>query len=179
MADTAETAAQLLLKVKGNVLPKKGLSNGLVQRFCKLACSSDFKGVYSADYLPPKLPALSNFIVVVNLGVRKGVRYKLPAGHFVTIYATPARIYYVDPYGIPSVEPHVNQFLERCGRPVVCNLRQIQDFGSVYCGLYAVLFACYVDKRPNFRLLFERRRLLENDKLCLDYLQKLFNYHRG
>lgn len=163
----------LTRRVKANVSKEGGISNETVARFCGSLCGKDFKGVFSADYIPRRLAARGRFIVVVNLGTRRGVRGKLPMGHFITIAADPSKVLYVDPYGLPNVEPNVERFLRLCRRPVEFNLRQIQDTESVYCGLYAVLFSLYFDKKPDFKLRFRKRNLRKNDKLCVEYLRKM------
>ena len=162
-------------RVSANARKGKGLTNIVVDKFCRETCGKDYKGVYASDCLPIKLCGRHRFIIVVNLQPRREHLNNptLLAGHFVTIYAAPDLIYYLDPYGLPSLEPRVNRFLHLCARPVQFNLRQIQDFNSVYCGLFAILFANYLDKRPNFRLKFNKRRLRANDKLCKDYIARI------
>jgi hypothetical protein len=168
---------KLTRRVNSNVQASSGLTNTTVDKFCRLVCSSDFKGVYSADYIPLKMAARTTFIIVVNLGLRKGVRTELPLGHFVTLVATASDIYYIDPYGFPSAVPHVNRFLRLCRRNVCFNFKQIQHFKSVYCGMYAILFACYMDKANNqgnkFKLKFKSKNLLQNDNLCVKYMRQL------
>lgn len=160
-------------RVRSNVTKEKGMSNQTVARFCRSLCGDDFKGVYSADYIPTRLAARGRFIIVINLGVRRGRRGPLPMGHFVTVSADPSKVFYIDSYGLPNVEPHVTRFLQRCRRPVEFNLRPIQDLNSVYCGLFATLFAVYLDKQPDFKLIFKKQNLRENDKLCVRYLRRL------
>jgi hypothetical protein len=166
---------KLTRRIRGNVAPSLGLTNTVIERFCFLSCSDTFKGVYSADYIPTQLAARSRFIMVVNLGVRRGLR-KLPVGHFVTVVASSSVVYYIDPYGLPSAEPHVNRFLRLCRRKICFNLKQIQDFSSTYCGLFAILFACYMDANgteERLKLKFNSRNLMKNDKLCVKYLRAL------
>lgn len=144
-----------------------------------MVCSSDFKGVFSADCIPHNLAAISRFIIVINLGTRKGVRGKLPVGHFVTLVASPTSLIYIDPFGLPNMQPDINIFLQLCKRKnVYVNLRQIQHFNSVYCGFYAILFACYFDKQYHskkklFSLHFKNSNLYKNDSLCVEYLRRI------
>ena len=158
------------------------MSNETLERFCFRVCGNDFKGVFSADYIPLFLAAKSRFVIIANLGARRGVRTELPVGHFVTIAALPDVILYIDSYGLPSVEPNINKFLKICRRPVQFNLRQIQTYDSVYCSFYAMMFTCFVDKfvfrdsMPAIRvpkLRFEKRNLKKNDELCVKYLKRI------
>lgn len=167
--------AKLKKKMKKHVSKEKGLTNAIIHRFCTLSCSSDFKGVYAADKIPRKLAGVGNFIIVVNLGEVTDIRGSLPVGHFVTIVTRPGHILYIDPYGTPCNQPRVLRFLELCGRRVVQNVKQIQDFTSNWCGMYAILFANYFDrKKPPMKMRFGSKNLKRNDYMCSVYLQKLF-----
>lgn len=154
-----------------------GVSNQLLEQMATRLCSSDFKGVYSADYLPPKLAALARGILIVNLGTRRGVRTSLPVGHFITIILLPSTVLYLDSYGLPCKQPHVQTFLRLCRRDIQYNEKKIQDLSSNYCGFYALLFACYFDRMnwgkisKDFKLHFSDKNLKQNDKLCDEYLK--------
>lgn len=164
-------------RARVHVTSNGGLTNEWVNNFCKTACYSGFYGVYSADYIPPRLHVRRTFIIIVNLGQRRGVRGEMPVGHFVTISGEPDRVTYIDPYGLPCEQVHVRRFLNQCRRPIVYNSRQIQDFNSVYCGMYAILFTLYIGKRFGVRSLFQMRffraDLLRNDDLCVKYIRRL------
>lgn len=170
-----------LQKTLIHVNEKKGLSNDAIDYFLRRTCGSDFLGVYSADYLPVRLAGRGRFIVVVNLGRRKGRTVgPLPVGHFVTIVATPEEVYYLDPYGIPCVDGYVLRFLRSCQRTIQTLSYQIQSFDSVWCGLYAILFALYMDRQasarpPRFKLHFfkQKNKLIKNDDKCGKYIEKL------
>ena len=173
-----KAAAAVVAGVREHVRSGSGVTNTLVNRFCREICSSDFQGVFSADCIPLRLAARPRFIIVVNLGKRKGVEGELPVGHFVTIAASPSTVTYIDPFGFPCVQRDINTFLHLCGRRVYTNLRQIQHFNSVYCGFFAILFASYLDRRHHakkkiFQLRFKDTNLYQNDKLCMKYLQRI------
>lgn len=177
---SVSSVERLFQRVDEHVRPGEGLSNDVVDSFCTAGCGKDFRGVFSADCIPEKLAARGCFIIVVNLGRRKGrTAKKLPVGHFVTIYARPASVYYLDPYGLPCVQRHVRRFLQHCRRPINHNSRQIQDFNSVYCGMYAILFTLYFDRgervRKRLQFRWRRSKLRENDKLCMRYLNRLLS----
>lgn len=173
------TAAKVAAGVRDHVRSKLGVTNTLVNRFCRQICSDDFKGVFSADCIPLQLAARPRFIIVVNLGKRKGVRGALPVGHFVTIAVSRSALLYIDPFGLPCVQPDISAFLRLCGRKTYINLRQIQHFNSAYCGFYAILFAAYLDrehrggKKKMPKLCFKKNNLYQNDKLCMKYLTRL------
>lgn len=160
---------------KSHVSKGKGISNVLLERLCKKMCSKRFKGVFAANKVPRLLAGLSRFTVIVNLGEVDGGREKLPVGHFVCIAAEPDRVAYIDPYGMPCMQPKVLSFLKDTRRPLWENDRQIQHFDSPYCGLYAVLFTVYFDKEAYewMRLKFNKRDLMANDKKCVEFIEKL------
>ena len=98
--------------------------------------------------------------------------------HFVTLAATPDRVVYSDSYGRPPRQGHVVRFLRLCRRPVVYYPHKIQSLDSVWCGLYAILFALLADgRRTACALRFRRggsdRSLRRNDELCAMYLRRL------
>ena len=158
---------------RNHVIPRLGITNELLYRLCKQLLSKDFYGVFSADDIPNNLAAYNSFIIIVNIATKKSTR----AGHFVTIVGNSSTINYIDSYGLPCLQPHIKSFLALCYRKICYNTRQIQSFNSKYCGLYALLFACYFDKENNegndFQLLFHNNRLKQNDKLCSTYLTQM------
>jgi hypothetical protein len=169
--------------VRANVSSGMGMTNASLEKLCRASCSANFRGVYAADYLPPSLAPQASFILIVNLGTRRGLTRKLPVGHFVTVVALPSAVLYIDSFGLPSAQPHVDRFLQQCRREVCFNLRQVQDFDSSNCGLYSMLFACYYDRRmtrgeePPVRLAFRDKNLRQNDELCARYLQEIMQTH--
>ena len=182
MAAAATTTKKKLLEgLNKHVDYEDGISNSLLKRLAFLSCSSYFAGVFSADCIPKHLAGKNNFIIIVNLGERKGRNGALPVGHFVAIVATPSSVLYIDPYGLPCYQPKVCAFLLHCRRQISENKRQIQHLNSVYCGFFCLLFALYLDRssglnKPKFKLKFYRRanKLTMNDSICVKYLKKLF-----
>ena len=166
--------------VDSHVRSSDGVSNKFLERVAKELCSTDFMGVFAADRIPTRvLSPKPRFLIIVNLGERRGRRDALPVGHFVAIYATADKIRYMDPYGMTCYQPKVKRFLELCNREVHCLRRQVQDMRSTYCGFFSLLFLLYLDKQDSrnipFRLEFYRQRdkLLRNDALCVKYIRKL------
>ena len=179
-AAAATTKKKLLQGLNKHVDYEDGISNSLLKRLAFSSCSSYFAGVFSADCIPQHLSGKNNFIIIVNLGERKGRTGALPVGHFVAIVATPSSVLYIDPYGLPCFQPKVAAFLRHCQRQVSENKRQIQHLNSVYCGFFCLLFAVYLDRSsglspPKFKLRFYRRAnmLRKNDFKCVKYLKKL------
>ena len=171
----------LAKRVRENVSKNKGLTNTLIRNFCFKTCTEDFKGLFSADRIPKKLCVYPRFIIVVNLGKReeRANVSDLPVGHFVTIVGTPHAVYYLDPYGLPCMQENVLHFLRECRREVLENSRQIQDYDSVYCGMYSILFAKYADRDWPFKLEFCHKHLRRNDQKCVMYLKKMFSARGG
>lgn len=167
------TSLQLLNKrIKEHVKEKGGISNEFIYNVCQMCCSSDFKGVFSADCIPPKLAGRGRFFIIVNLGERKG-KNKTKAAY-------PNVVYYLDSYGFPCVQRYVVKFLLNCRRPMRWNSRQIQDFKSQFCGMYAILFTIYLDRsfgnrgtKPGFNMRFRNKNLIHNDSLCMQYLRRI------
>ena len=153
-----------------------GISNDLVGRLCSSICTDRFKGVFSADLIPATRllrDGAGDFAIVVNLATSDR-----PVGHFVAVCADSRRVCYLDPYGLPhSYQEDVARFLRRCGRPVEDPRRQVQSFDSVYCGLYASLFAAYWDRRADFALDFSDKDYAGNDAKCVDYLKRIVLYY--
>lgn len=169
---------QLTSQISENV-DKRGVTNDVVERFCFLACGDKYKGTFSADMIPPHFASLSHFIININLGKRKDIRSDIPVGHFITLIADPTKVVYIDSYGLPIFQENVINFLKLCYRPLSYNEQQIQDYNSVYCGLYAILFSCYADKLPPFELKFSQSNRKSNDKKCVFYLRKMFSNTRN
>ncbi len=175
-------AALLRRRVRANVKRGAGVTNGALRGLCRMIIGRwNFDGVYSADYLPLRLSLKPYFSVVVNLGRRRGVRGKLPVGHFVSLVGTPSTVYYTDSYGLPCFQRDILAFLKYCRRPVTTSRRRVQAWESVYCSMYACLFTAYLVRRERgrpagFGLKFwdgNEATLMKNDRLCMKYLYKL------
>ncbi len=163
-------------RIEAHVSRGKGISNTLVNRLCRKMCSKDFRGVFAANKIPRRLAGVGRFIIIVNLGeVDGGGDGELPVGHFVCVAAQPEEINFIDPYGLPCMQPKVLSFLTEARRPIKENVQKIQHLDSPYCGLYSVLFAVYFDKEPSERLKlkFNKTKLMENDRKCVEYLKQL------
>jgi hypothetical protein len=164
-------ARRLSERVGKNVLPRLGTSNKAIDKFCRHVCSVDYRGVYSIDKIPTtRLAPRATFLFILNLGdAGRG-----EDGHFVAVCGRPDSLLYLDPFAHPPPkDERLRSFFKLCRRRLYCSRRQIQDYKSAYCGLFALLFVWYVDAGCPFRLKFDRLRLRQNDKRCVDYLRKM------
>ena len=165
-------------KVRYHASEGKGISNPLLNRLARLVCSQNFKGVYAANRIPRGLLRLPRFTIIVNLGEKTASPKPLPIGHFVSLSFDRESVFYVDPYGLPCLQPRVLRFIKDSGRQLWENRVQVQHWDSPYCSLFALLFTLYFDT-PRRRevakpkLLFHRKNLRLNDAKCVYYLNKL------
>ena len=166
---------RLLKRVRANVWAHVGMSNEAVEELCDRVCSEKFQGLYPADAIPvDRLRGLEEFVIVVNTATSGETM-----GHFVTLSRESGQdhVEYMDSFARPCSQPDVRSFVAALGvgegeaRCVV--RRRVQASSSVYCGLYATLFAAYKDRRPEFELLFSPTDLAGNDERCVRYLRRI------
>ena len=170
-------SSELKRLLSNHIHPKLGLSVELVNSICKSICSKKYKGLYVSHSIPfDQLKHESTFTIIVLLPGRS-------TGHYVMIHATPSTVFYVDSYGLPCFDKNARSFLKKLAtdtkwkkRKLFVNNKQIQHPKSMYCGLYAVLFAKYFDKndhKEKITLKFPVSQSLSNDKRCVKYINKL------
>ena len=105
-------------------------------------------------------------------------------------------VLYLDSYGLPPGLPPVQRFIARACREALkldprkhthYNGRQVQAWKSNYCGLYAVLWTLCLAMTAGdasegehravadakIKFYKQKRRLIENDSLCGEYLRLL------
>ena len=166
---------RLISRVRDNVKAHVGMSNEAVEELCRQVCSHKFQGLFSADRIPSdRLKQLEEFVIVVNTATSDE-----PLGHFVTLSRAYGSSYveYMDSFAKPCTQPDVRAFVRSLGlregevRSTV--KRRVQAASSVYCGLYATLFAAYKDREPGFELLFSPTDLTGNDERCVRYLRRI------
>lgn len=160
--------------ISPHVDSKLGITVSLINSICKTLCPNRYIGVYESHQLPIKKLINKNYFTIIIL--LKGT----VTGHFVTVHATPNSILYIDPFGLPCFDLVVLKFLNTCinkkkkPRVVLMNTNQIQHKKSVYCGMYAVLYALYFDSDNNcMKLNFNKTSLLSNDNKCKRYINQL------
>lgn len=143
-----------------------GLSNEIVHKLAKILCPCLYKGFFNWYELTNiKCKTITYpFTIIVNT-----------VHHFVTIHSRKDYILYLDSYGQPCTNSTVRNFLRRCkNMKVLYNTMRIQSKNSMHCGLYALLFAMYYDDPSQpFLLKFSSKASKKNDKLCVEYLQRL------
>ena len=190
---------RLMAGIEEHLSKGSGMTNDLLERMAYAILgeggggSCHFAGVFAADRLPPDLVSRPRFSFIVNLdpwfdGEEEGETAAAAddddegannnKGHFVTVMGYPDCVMFLDSYGMPCKQKHVLAFFRECGRPVECANVQVQDFGSVFCGLYALLFLSYIDVAPDFDLEFYRGKthLHRNDARCVHYLRKVIDW---
>ena len=148
-----------------------GMTNTMVNRLARSFRLKNYKGLYMPSQLEEKrntVFARTPFSTIVNTGA-----------HFVTIIGYDHAILYLDSNGMPCLEKRTKAFLQSFpNRPVLHNKKRIQGIQSMFCGMYALLFAVYFDKPRSFQMRFKSRpgqRGKANEELCLQYLTRLLN----
>ena len=150
-------------------LNREGISDEVISDFlhmCKV--SNKFKGVYPFKNLPDSLKKESHFSIIVNIG-----------HHFVTLHVKPTYILYIDSFGQPISNREILDFLGKKLHhiPLYYNTRQIQSLYSSHCGIYAIFFILYHDKRINLPMKFSNQDLLQNDFLCIQHIKSIVHSH--
>jgi hypothetical protein len=156
-------------ELRKHVSAEDGMTNVMVNKLARAFCSKKYKGLYMPHELAKKRKtvfARSPFSTIVNVG-----------RHFVVILGFDKTIMYLDSYGLPCTEKKTEAFLRSFpSKAVFYNNKRIQGSQSMFCGLYAVLFATYFDRPRSFSLRFKTRvgkRGKANEELCLQYLSRL------
>lgn len=192
----------LIDAVKFHVHSEAGITNLLLEDFCRQLAPRKCLGVFPSDDLANtatacRLLSLPSFSLIVNLSTSK--RGRDGDGHFVTLLAKPKYLLYIDSFGLPlspAISPHLFDFLRRCrrrGRAIFYNNKRIQGLLSPFCGIYALLFCTYFERKPKptFVLRFSDSSISslpfslptsakqsvyfsrENDARCLRFLKRL------
>lgn len=175
---SAVSEKNMIKRLLQNVDSIKGVSNNMVDSFCRSLClsniASPYKGVFAADEIPVKrLCGETNFNIVVNLATRESAS---DIGHFITIHARNNIVFYIDPTGIPCLQHHVRDFLKSLARPLFFNTRKIQNIVSSFCAMYAILYIYYFnEERPSFKIIFAGDGERANDQKCVAYLHQLID----
>lgn len=140
---------------------------------------TNFKGVFSVDMINPRdLQQQVHWTVLINTD-----RSDKPGGHCIGLHKKQDDILYFDSLALPPAAfPDLHQLLMGLNTRIKVMVKQpIQDiWRSVYCGFYAMLFACMMDESmqaivTSTRLLpFQVNGLLQNDEICIKNLETLF-----
>lgn len=149
-------------------LPIRPLNSGEITEFLR-ENSKIFKGVYACNEIPGKLTQEKEFAIICNLSPNTN-----PGTHWISIYCNSDMLIYFDSYGLPSLNENISKFMEKCKRNFYWNATKLQNDTSDCCGYYSMLFILFHEKLArNWLKLDFTDNLPENDKKCINYLQKI------
>lgn len=95
--------------------------------------------------------------------------------HFVTIVKRAKYILYIDTLNM-KVNQAIVKFLSHLNLPIFPNRRIIQHESSELCGLMCFLMVMYYDREEqNFTLSFDKKDLIFNDELTMEYITRLLS----
>lgn len=155
-----------------------GISNFFIDSILKsVKNNSYYYGVYSANNIPTHLITKKNFSIISNLS-----NVGENGSHFITIIAYCNYVLYLDSFGLPCINENIATFLNSLKRPIFYNATQIQDFSSLFCGYYCVLFVLFFNchkKNKHLQMHFNNANLLENDNKCVMYICKFIKVLRN
>lgn len=163
-------AENLKTAVKEDAKAEKGATNRSVDFFLSNIAPNYYKGTFAADTISYDL-VNSIYSIVVNLQPSVQIN-QFQSGHFVAIVAKKNYILYLDPFALPCIQNDVVLFLKSDLRPIYFNTTRIQDFFSVFCPMYCILFVTYFDSEREWKMRFETN-LKKNEKICVRYLNKI------
>jgi len=150
-------------------MSSSGLSNELLTNLIStIGISDDFAGVIPHFELNKFDTLYEKKIFILNVGA-----------HFVTLYISPKEHYalYIDPLGNKIHNKSVYAYLDNFPNiEVFFNRKQLQPYVSSHCGLYAVLFSVYFDRKDTdkkIKLHFSADGAEQNDEKCVKYLKQL------
>jgi len=187
-------ASQFALLLKPHVDQDAGLTNAFIDSLCRelapllawgcrrsRACR--FQGVFSADEIPSQRRCWrrrgETATCILNLATAQ--QDSSLTGHFVFVAVSPGQVLYVDPFGLPCLQPDARSFLRSVCRargdiPLHFNDRAIQSERSTTCGLYAILMVLAVEADISpLDFQWSTTRLMSNDRRCilLRYLREM------
>jgi hypothetical protein len=159
--------------------PKRGLTNVYVARFMKknTKCTM-FRGVYSANKIPPALVGEKQFSIIVNLSesAHKGT-------HFVCLIKCKNDsdcCMYLDPLALNfTLAEYIPKFISTLKCRALTTLREaIQAPRSHYCGYFCIFLCMLFDARTASESVgqlesFSSKDLFRNDAICMRNIQKL------
>jgi hypothetical protein len=166
-ADVINVATKKISKeVKDHVDEHIGVTNEILDEFARKLCPRLYKGLFNPSTNLLRLNICAPFTIILNVGF-----------HFVCVHTTGKKVFYIDSYGLMCRNRVVWKFLRQFKIPIVINRARLQSPKSRHCGMYALLFATYLDlpKKP-FKLKFHNRARKKNDQLCMLYLDKLVTH---
>lgn len=151
-----------------------GLTSDYLSEVCRGL--KHFIGVFASDELVPNLKKFTTsqkFSLICNLSPRKD-----RGTHFITIVRHERNLYYLDSLGHDCHQPNIIDFLRKIKLPVFYMTTQIQDYSSLFCGFYCIMFChMYEEHGSNFmtKVQFYSAELKKNDELCIQYITDCVN----
>ena len=144
-------------------------------------CTTQFRGVLSADQLDDLELDKRNHILVCNI---LPISKKNDMGHWILLFITAKTCYVFDSYAfnLGNYGDHFTRFRRRIKRDVVyLNKRQIQSNFSLVCGAYCVYIAHVIivygvrQVQKHVRMHFNNNNKSVNDRNVLKLCYRLFS----
>ena len=145
------------------------VSNIYLNDVCKYL--NNYQGTYSCDGI--KKPDLTNNISTYIFNLSK---LNAKGSHFVAIQinSKAKKVIYFDSFGFPCTNNDILSFIYSVNKKYEYNTKQIQPFGSSYCGIYCLAFVMYHDSNNknfiNFLKMFNSDKLIKNDNIAVNYI---------
>ncbi len=145
-----------------------GLTNDYLQKLTSKLVPN-FEGVFSADELHTiKNKKKKSVSIIFNTG-----KLGTPGIHFISIYITKNITYYFDSFGKRNIQSDIAKFITKLNRKCVMLCKPIQHITSNFCGLYALAFLLWKNKRKpisSFYKIFSKTNLKLNDKIVSKFI---------
>jgi len=133
-----------------------------------LARDPFYGGCVSKDQLPHPI---RNVYFIVNMD-----DHNLPGTQWVLLYnVAPSQVVYFDSYGeVPPTQ--IASYMKRTQKKAVYNNRQLQEFGSIWCGYYCIFVAKMLEQGysfPDILLHIFHTNQAADDRMMRTYAKKL------
>ena len=116
-----------------------------------------FNGVYSRN----NLSKIKNGAYVISLG-----EYENIGTHWIALYLKNNEVIYFDSFGVEYVPKEIKKFIRN--KDIRTNIFRIQDYNSIMCGYFCILFIDFMFKRKtsnDFTNLFSLYNFKKNDEI--------------
>lgn len=151
-------------------------SKGLQSTYLRNVCSdlNYFCGIFASDELTinyDEIMKKKRFSLICNLSPASE-----EGSHYITIIRDSNNLYYLDSFGHDTSQIHITNFLKKASLTTFFLSTQIQDYTSLFCGFFCVMFCYLYDSYGGSfmtKAKFHSDDLKKNDELCLKYIIKL------
>ena len=116
-----------------------------------------FNGVYSRN----NLSKIKNGAYVISLG-----EYENIGTHWIALFLKNNEVIYFDSFGVEYVPKEIKKFIRN--KDIRTNIFRIQDYNSIMCGYFCILFIDFMFKRKtsnDFTNLFSLYNFKKNDEI--------------